>query len=89
MPRKSVLWSLLAWACLQCYSRMYMGVHYPGDIIGGTIVGLLAGLVAYRLWKWGVVRYCGSDCTYTERDSLAMVAAVWLTVLADAVVACF
>ena len=27
-----------------------MGVHYPGDIIGGTIVGILSGILMYRLY---------------------------------------
>ena len=44
MPRRVALGALLAWACLQCYSRMYLGVHYPGDILGGTIVGILVAL---------------------------------------------
>ena len=37
---------LLLWVALNCYSRMYLGVHYPGDIIGGLLVGaLFAGQV--------------------------------------------
>ena len=27
--------SLIAWALINCYSRIYLGVHYPGDIICG------------------------------------------------------
>jgi undecaprenyl-diphosphatase len=33
--------SIFSWAILNSYSRIYLGVHYPGDIIGGAIVGLL------------------------------------------------
>ncbi len=47
-----VLFSLVTWALLQCYSRMYLGVHYPGDIMGGIIVGLLAGWLIWRLMRW-------------------------------------
>lgn len=37
--------ALMLWVALNCYSRMYLGVHYPGDIIGGLLVGtLFAGL---------------------------------------------
>jgi undecaprenyl-diphosphatase len=39
---------LILWMCLLCYSRMYLGVHFPSDILGGMIVGLLAGFIAYR-----------------------------------------
>lgn len=30
---------MLLYVILNCYSRMYLGVHYPGDILGGLIVG--------------------------------------------------
>jgi len=32
---------IFSWAILNSYSRIYIGVHYPGDIIGGAVVGLL------------------------------------------------
>lgn len=39
---------LLLWMLLLCYSRMYLGVHFPSDILGGMIVGLFTGFIAYR-----------------------------------------
>ncbi len=33
---------LIAWALLNCYSRIYLGVHYPGDIVGGLLVGIFS-----------------------------------------------
>ena len=43
---------LMVWVALNCYSRMYLGVHYPGDIIGGLLVGaLVAGMVFPALRK--------------------------------------
>ena len=40
--------ALMLWVALNCYSRMYLGVHYPGDIIAGAIIGcMVAGLVYY------------------------------------------
>lgn len=36
---------LIAWVLLNCYSRMYLGVHYPLDILAGLLVGsVMAGL---------------------------------------------
>ena len=35
---------VLLWAVLVAYSRIYMGVHYPGDILGGMILGSAFGL---------------------------------------------
>lgn len=39
--------SLLLWAAVVSYSRIYLGVHYPGDIIGGALVGLGAGVIGF------------------------------------------
>ncbi|MBP3829167.1 MAG: phosphatase PAP2 family protein [Bacteroidaceae bacterium] len=41
--------ALLFWACLSSYSRIYLGFHYPGDIIVGALFGLLMGYLIYRL----------------------------------------
>ncbi|MDD5507615.1 MAG: phosphatase PAP2 family protein [Bacteroidales bacterium] len=35
---------ILLWAAIISYSRIYLGVHYPGDVIGGTILGSALGL---------------------------------------------
>ncbi len=41
---------LFLWAALVSYSRIYVGVHYPGDIITGAILGILIGYLLYRLY---------------------------------------
>lgn len=43
--------SMLCWAILNCLSRIYLGVHYLGDIVVGTIVGILIGYLVYQLYK--------------------------------------
>jgi undecaprenyl-diphosphatase len=40
---------LLFWAALVMYSRIYLGVHYPGDILGGAVLGFLIGFLIYKL----------------------------------------
>ncbi len=39
--------SLTLFTALNCYSRMYLGVHYPLDILGGLIVGTTIALALY------------------------------------------
>ena len=47
---------LMLWVAANCYSRMYLGVHYPLDILGGLMVGCLVAMAAYvLLWKWGMI----------------------------------
>jgi len=42
--------SIIFWALLVSYSRTYLGVHYPGDILGGAILGIVLGYIIYRLF---------------------------------------
>ena len=61
-------WSLLffLWAGIISFAQIYVGVHYPGDVIGGTIVGLLAGRFTYYLFK----RYFNFDKNLFYKKSL-------------------
>ena len=43
---------LLLWALLSSYSRVYLGVHYPGDILCGAVLGILVGLIVYAIYSY-------------------------------------
>lgn len=47
---KSLTVMLMIWAALNAYSRIYLGVHYPGDILFGTLVGIIVGVLVYVLY---------------------------------------
>lgn len=45
----SYIWVLLFWSIMVGYSRIYLGVHYPGDVLTGFAVGALWGWLLYQL----------------------------------------
>lgn len=48
---------LFVWPLLFAYSRIYLGLHYPGDILAGYVFGALMGTMFYRLYRWAKPRY--------------------------------
>jgi undecaprenyl-diphosphatase len=48
---KYALFLLLFWALLVSYSRVYLGVHYPADILGGGVLGFLIGFIVYKIYR--------------------------------------
>jgi undecaprenyl-diphosphatase len=51
-----------SWAGLVSYSRIYLGVHYPGDIIAGAFLGILIGFVVWKLYLLSRDVLCRSNC---------------------------
>jgi undecaprenyl-diphosphatase len=43
--------SIIVWAAIVSYSRIYLGVHYPGDVLFGAILGALIGWSVYKLFE--------------------------------------
>jgi undecaprenyl-diphosphatase len=44
-------------ACAIGYSRVYVGVHYPLDVVGGAVLGVLVGTAVLALLRRGRGRY--------------------------------
>ncbi len=55
--RYRMIWLVFAWAVIMTYTRLYLGVHYPGDILVGGLIGIGAGWFSFRLYGWLVRRY--------------------------------
>jgi len=52
---RSLRWFMYSWAAVVSYSRIYLGVHYPADIIGGALLGIFLGLIiVFILKKWAI-----------------------------------
>jgi len=47
---KPIIWLSLIWAISISFAQIYVGVHYPGDILAGTIIGLLIGLLTSSIF---------------------------------------
>ena len=45
-------WALLfVWAFIISYTQIYVGVHFPGDVIGGAVLGLVIGFVTAKVFN--------------------------------------
>ncbi|MCD8304702.1 MAG: phosphatase PAP2 family protein [Prevotellaceae bacterium] len=81
--------SLALVAALVCYSRIYLGVHYPGDILCGAVLGFVVGLLTYQVfaicfrWKEERPRLAGFRPTKGTqvRGRTLLVLAVCLTLI--------
>ena len=51
LGNKRVSWLALVFAFLMGLSRIYLVVHYPSDVLGGLIVGTVAGILAVLIAK--------------------------------------
>lgn len=90
---------LLVWASLSTYSRIYLGVHYPGDILFGLLVGCLSGYLCHWLLRWAGRRWlqvppCNSSsalCTptgYRVSDVHMVMLTLLLTYATVLIIAC-
>ncbi len=45
-------WLLFIMSGLIAYSRIYLGVHFPGDVVVGGLIGFMAGWLSFRLFNY-------------------------------------
>ncbi|MFA7211042.1 MAG: phosphatase PAP2 family protein, partial [Bacteroidales bacterium] len=51
---------ICCWAFLVSYSRIYVGKHFPLDVICGILLGAVTGWLVYLLYKKIITRYISS-----------------------------
>jgi len=70
---KNHLFSILifSWAILVSYTRIYLGLHYPGDVLTGWIWGIVTGLAFYQLMVIVQRKYFKSVRPELEKTSIS------------------
>ncbi|MBQ8934701.1 MAG: phosphatase PAP2 family protein [Lachnospiraceae bacterium] len=48
-------------AALIAFSRLYLFVHFPTDVLAGAVFGVIMGIMAVKLYRWIESRYKGMD----------------------------
>ena len=54
LRRRFLGWSIVSWALLNCYTRLYLGVHYLGDVLVGICWGVLIGFLLSRIFRYKI-----------------------------------
>lgn len=78
---------IFAWAVLNSYSRVYLGVHYPGDLLVGAIIGTAVGLA--MAFAAGYGRPSGQTASEASVNTGVVTSVGAFTVAVIAVVSCF
>lgn len=76
MRRRWLVVTLVCYSLVNCWTRLYLGVHYPGDITVGLIWGSIVGYCIYRL-------YCKITipAVYSERLCFVPIVVFLLTIV--------
>ena len=89
MKSKRVLYSLFSLSLIVCYSRSYLGVHYPGDLLGGILYStIIVGIILWAYQKYlpkrfvPEVRECPSKTEWIPASTVLATLAVFAVVAA-------
>lgn len=80
LRRRSVVLLLIVWSLLNCWSRIYLGVHYVGDIVVGLAWGTLVGWGIYLAMR----RYTGHSLDVNPQPIVAVILLTFAFIVAAA-----
>ncbi len=63
--------TMIIWATIVCYSRMYLGVHYFGDVLAGMLLGAFNSTIVYFLFRYSV-RHMSDDFRSREISAVQL-----------------
>ena len=81
--------ALILWVTLVCYCRMYQGVHYPGDIVGGALVGAASATAVYALWNGLRLRHRALEVRFNDQEGKVLAMAISANILILCIIAAF
>lgn len=76
---------MILWSFVTCYSRAYLGVHYPGDLLVGVLVGVSAAAFVY----WILRKYCHYQINNPVKKAYAPIFIGGITILSIILYAAF
>lgn len=53
--------AIISWSLLVSYSRIYLGVHYPSDILGGLLIGALFAILSHSIMAYSLHLFTKSN----------------------------
>lgn len=74
--------TIFSWAALCSYSRMYLGVHFPSDILVGLTLGILFGWFSYWLYS-SIMKKKFPNCTHDNDFSVSQIKILCFTLAAQ------
>jgi len=54
-------WLVFIFPLIFAYTRIYLALHYPGDILCGYLFGILSGILFYQIFKYIIKKYNLTD----------------------------